>query len=441
MFTKRITAVTAALAIGVASAVTAPIASADPVGATPGTCDISLTSTSINPTSAGGQNAKSVSRLVTIGVQNHTSGNRSNFRPFVKVFNLDRWMTDSTIDFTHEGPAGTYTVSADTNIPRSQFTLPIDSSFPVENVDTSTGNFTSNLGDFNAITPGWGGSAAVWYSDGPNGTLVDGVTATGTLNFHTTVLPYAGENSDCQTMGIDSAGVKNIAADGKSYDSGVDVTKGAADDYSRMEGTVFLPGSDTPIEGATATVDSQGNVRITLPADLDVDVTEVQVQMNAKPREGLPAGVSAKYLEKNKVGELFTVPIGEVEPDPVTPGGSSDGKCVATAAGIGLPLLLLIPLAMGDQLNIPGLSQLTQQAQKAVQDANTQLQRGLGIENPEIMRLVDQINQQIGPDGRRIAGGVGAAALILLALGLVSDACGSGSSGSSGSSLSSTDSE
>ncbi|GAB2502789.1 hypothetical protein CATRI_00965 [Corynebacterium atrinae] len=432
MFKKRITAVTAALAIGVASAVTVPLASADPVGATPGTCDISLTSTSINPTSAGGQNAQSVSQLVTIGVQNHTSSNRSNFRPFVKVFNLNRWMTNSTIDFTHDGPAGTYTVSADTNIPRKQFTLPIDSTFPVENVDTSTGNFTANLGDFNAATPGWGGSAAVWYSDGPNGSLVDGVTATGTLNFHTTVLPYAGENDNCQTMGIDPAGTKNIAADGKSYDSGVDVTKGAADDYSRMEGFVFLPGSETPIEGATATVDSQGNVRITLPADLDVNIKEVQVQMYAKPREGLPADASAKYREDNKVGELFTVPIGEVEPEtPVTPGGSSDGKCVATVAGIGLPLLLLIPLAMGDQLNIPGLSQFTHQAQKAVQDANTQLQRGLGIENPEIMRLVDQINQQIGPDGRRIAGGVGAAALILLVLGLVSDACGSRSSLSS----------
>ncbi|WP_408911184.1 hypothetical protein ACKFRZ_00145 [Corynebacterium gottingense] len=59
--------------------------------------------------------------------------------------------------------------------------------------------------------------------------------------------------------------------------------------------------------------------------------------------------------------------------------GSSDPKCIASLVGLASPLLLLIPLGVLSQVNIPGLEGLRGQLNAAIQDANDRIQQGLGI--------------------------------------------------------------
>ena len=59
--------------------------------------------------------------------------------------------------------------------------------------------------------------------------------------------------------------------------------------------------------------------------------------------------------------------------------GSSDPKCIASLVGLASPLLLLIPLGVLSQVNIPGLEGVRGQLNAAIQDANDRIQQGLGI--------------------------------------------------------------
>ena len=59
--------------------------------------------------------------------------------------------------------------------------------------------------------------------------------------------------------------------------------------------------------------------------------------------------------------------------------GSSDPKCIASLVGLASPLLLLIPLGVLSQVNIPGLEGVRGQLNAAIQDANNRIQQGLGI--------------------------------------------------------------
>ena len=88
----------------------------------------------------------------------------------------------------------------------------------------------------------------------------------------------------------------------------------------------------------------------------------------------------------------------------------------------------LAPLAVADQVEIPGLTPLVRQAQQAMQETNTRLQQGSGIDNPEIAAAVEQFTDALGPDAARLVGGAGALALGLVAVSVVADACTPGGS-------------
>lgn len=98
--------------------------------------------------------------------------------------------------------------------------------------------------------------------------------------------------------------------------------------------------------------------------------------------------------------------------------GSLDGKCTAALVGAASPLLLLMPLGLLTQVRIPGLEQLQAQINGAIQDANTQLQQGLGIFDEERAKRAAGINSALaGVDTRAL--GTAAGSLALVAAGLM----------------------
>ena len=53
-------------------------------------------------------------------------------------------------------------------------------------------------------------------------------------------------------------------------------------------------------------------------------------------------------------------------------GGSSDPRCIASLVGLGLPLIAMVPLALAGQVNVPGLNDIGERAERAFNDAARQ---------------------------------------------------------------------
>ncbi|MDY5785081.1 hypothetical protein [Corynebacterium sp.] len=125
-------------------------------------------------------------------------------------------------------------------------------------------------------------------------------------------------------------------------------------------------------------------------------------------------------------------------------GGSADASCIALGSAVGIPALLLIPVALATEVNIPGLAPFVEDVSTRIGEVNAELQKSVGIFNPQIAQVVRDFNAQLDSvRGAREALGVAgiiAAALILSTV--VYDACGpeDGSSTSSASSDGSSES-
>ena len=96
-------------------------------------------------------------------------------------------------------------------------------------------------------------------------------------------------------------------------------------------------------------------------------------------------GPDTKTLEvhgiKNGVREPGKITVDVVNVVEYGKNGSSEEqlRCLATLAGMSAPLLLLIPVGILSQVQIPGLEGVSAQINAAIRDANTYIQRGLGI--------------------------------------------------------------
>ncbi|MDR7330562.1 hypothetical protein [Corynebacterium guangdongense] len=96
---------------------------------------------------------------------------------------------------------------------------------------------------------------------------------------------------------------------------------------------------------------------------------------------------------------------------------SEDGipeNCVAAGLTVGIPLALLVPVAVGNQVGIPGLESMSAQVNLAIQDMNTQVQQGLGVYSDQAAAVAEQFNINVGTssgDAARIAGSAAALAV------------------------------
>lgn len=91
-------------------------------------------------------------------------------------------------------------------------------------------------------------------------------------------------------------------------------------------------------------------------------------------------------------------------------------KCVPALLGAGLPLLALIPLGIDAQTAIPGLENLRAQLGSQVSNANTELQKQLGLLDPAMAAQAAHLNDQLRAAGSDL--GQVAAGLALLAAGI-----------------------
>ena len=198
------------------------------------------------------------------------------------------------------------------------------------------------------------------------------------------------------------------------------------------------PGDGKPVEipntggevpdGTTVEVEGPGTAKIKDDGTLVVTPSE-----DAKPGDDIT--VIVKDKDGNQIDKV-KVTVG----DNSDGNGSSEpadiGKCIAAGVGLGLPLLLLAPLGLAGQVNLPGVSQWQAQIEPQIRELNTRLQQEAGIFNPELARMAEEFNAQMArPEVRAAVGGIGLLLAGLAIGGIMLNACapegGYGSPGSS----------
>lgn len=97
--------------------------------------------------------------------------------------------------------------------------------------------------------------------------------------------------------------------------------------------------------------------------------------------------------------------------------GIDEGRCIAASLGFGLPLLALLPIGLATQMAIPGLTPVVEQFSVQLEQVNANIQRQLGIFNPQTASQVAEMNAQLRKVGLSVAQ-VGAG-LAMLAAGIL----------------------
>ena len=162
--------------------------------------------------------------------------------------------------------------------------------------------------------------------------------------------------------------------------------------------------------GTTAEV-AQGPGTAKLNPDNSVRVT---------PNDDAKAGDTIFVTVKDKDGNTvdnFKVTVKDPAPTPQGPSSNIDGsKCVPALIGWSVPLLALIPLGIASQVAIPGLEGLQQQIGEQIKNVNTELQRQLGLMNPELAETASRFDDQLKAAGSNVTQAL--AGLAILAYGI-----------------------
>lgn len=104
--------------------------------------------------------------------------------------------------------------------------------------------------------------------------------------------------------------------------------------------------------------------------------------------------------------------------------------CVAVGSAIGIPLVLLAPLALAGDLNIPGVGNVSGNIERL----NTNMQKQLGVHNPHLAGMAADLESKLNGYGTNTGQVFGGAAALLLGAGAIAalaSACGGSSDGSS----------
>lgn len=250
--------------------------------------------------------------------------------------------------------------------------------------------------------------------------------------------PEAKPGDDQGATSVDKSGVKDVKPSGEDQNTGIKVTK--PDEGTKVSAT-DKDGKDVP-----AKIDDNGNVVVTPGQDVEGPITVVIED------EDLDGGkteveVGVKGEKPGNQGGSSNLPDGSSLPGLSSGSSNVDWKrCAPAAAGVGIPLLFLLPIGLASQMNIPGFSPLVKQVSAQIDginrqlaQQNTALQKQLGIYNGPLAKQASQIDlmlKKVSPEAGRIGGGIALAAAGALALGLLINSCapGAGSSSSSSSS-------
>lgn len=214
-------------------------------------------------------------------------------------------------------------------------------------------------------------------------------------------------------------GDKINAKDGNGNDADTvtvtDTTKPGVNDV--YEGDKEITGTGRPGE----------KIIVTFP---DGKTKETTVRQDGEWTVEVPEGT------KLKKDDVITVSDGDGNKTDVTVGGKAgandassqiDGsKCVPTLLGFGLPLLALVPLGIAAQSAIPGLSSIKEDIGAQIRNANTELQKQLGILDPNLAKAHENFNAQIaaaGADLSQVLFGLAALAYGIAAIATIATNC------------------
>ena len=202
------------------------------------------------------------------------------------------------------------------------------------------------------------------------------------------------------------------------------------------------PGTTVEVTDGPGTAEIDDNGKITVKPNEDAKPGDKIVVEVKDPEGEVIDTVEITIEEKDESGSSIT------DGSSILDGSSNVDweRCAPAAAGLGLPLLFLLPIGLASQMNIPGFSPLVKQVSAQIDGINRQLgqknaalQKQLGIFNGPLAKQASQIDlmlKKVSPEAGRIGGGIALAAAGALALGLLINSCapGAGSSSSSSSS-------
>ncbi|WP_462398477.1 hypothetical protein [Corynebacterium falsenii] len=335
---KKAAACASSIALGAASAIALPAtaqaqtaaAPTSPPNGTTSSCDAVLTTSNTLDLNAldYGQNAQSISRQFSIGIQKFSTGSGTvNWRPWVKFFNLQgRTVKNTTATFTQSSnAAGPYTVTNQEL--GTHFTVPVKMQVTPDKTSLEANDsFTADLGDYNAPAgSGWGGAGVMWVVNGPDGNLkaADPQIAKSTLTLNTTYVPLTSETNACRPIEI-SGTAKVLPRSDKLAANGMTVNA-REEDAQRLSGIVYKPGTDEVIEGATVKVANDGRVLVSVPQSNETkSLDRFDIQLTATPRS------DAEDQTPVNIGSRFSQPLRDVVKPPFEPtnGDNTDwAKC------------------------------------------------------------------------------------------------------------------
>ena len=199
------------------------------------------------------------------------------------------------------------------------------------------------------------------------------------------------------------------------------------------------PGTTVEVADGPGTAEIDDNGKITVKPNEDAKPGDKIVVEVKDPEDNVIDTVEIAIEEKDESGSSIT------DGSSILDGSSNVDweRCAPAAAGLGLPLLFLLPIGLASQMNIPGFSPLVKQVSAQIDGINRQLgqknaalQKQLGIFNGPLAKQASQIDlmlKKVSPEAGRIGGGIALAAAGALALGLLINSCapGAGSSSSS----------
>ena len=199
------------------------------------------------------------------------------------------------------------------------------------------------------------------------------------------------------------------------------------------------PGTTVEVTDGPGTAEIDDNGKITVKPNEDAKPGDKIVVEVKDPEDNVIDTVEIAIEEKDESGSSIT------DGSSILDGSSNVDweRCAPAAAGLGLPLLFLLPIGLASQMNIPGFSPLVKQVSAQIDGINRQLgqknaalQKQLGIFNGPLAKQANQIDlmlKKVSPEAGRIGGGIALAAAGALALGLLINSCapGAGSSSSS----------
>lgn len=182
-----------------------------------------------------------------------------------------------------------------------------------------------------------------------------------------------------------------------------------------------------PVKPGTTVAVTNGPADATLNPDGSITVT---------PKPDAKKGDNVTVEVKDKNGNTIDTINVELTA-PVREGSSltdeERDRCIAVSVGFGLPLIALVPIGLALSASIPGLTPVVEQVSNQIQRANSELQRQLGVFNPEAARMSAQLDatlRQFGLSTAQVGSALAALIIGITAAASIASACtpGGGSS-------------